>query len=58
MALSQDELVTIRRARKKMRTDEFLTGYKASVEQSRKHYSSVAEKREPSPDRLKEAFTF
>lgn len=58
MALSREDIAILREAKRASRDEGFLVRYRDWVEQSRSYHEKLAEKREPSPDRLKEVFNF
>ncbi|MGF7174554.1 hypothetical protein [Azospirillum doebereinerae] len=57
-ALSEADILNLRRAREARRTEEFLKRYQTETELARARHNRVAEQREPSPERMKEVFNF
>lgn len=58
MALSEKDISDLLEAREARRTEEFLAEYRTVVETSRVYHERLAERQEPTPERMSEVFNF
>ena len=58
MALTDEDLADLQKARVARRTEEFLTAYRAKVEKSRLYHEALARRQEPTDAQMSKPFTF